>query len=94
MNNTEHHSMVKTYLAVFGALAVLTAATVGVAFMDLGRAGNISIALVIASVKVTLIASFFMHLKFEKMLIRALMGAALFFVLVLLFLVMPDIGMR
>ena len=83
----------KTYLAVFGALAVLTAVTVGVSYLHLNRSGAIGIALFIAFVKVSLIATFFMHLKFEKNIIRWVLFAAVFFVLVLLFSVLKDLAL-
>lgn len=84
--------MVKTYLAVFGTLAVLTALTVGVSYIHFGKGGNIAIALLIAFAKVALIAAFFMHLKFEGKLIHTIFYTAVFFLLILLFLVLPDIG--
>jgi heme/copper-type cytochrome/quinol oxidase subunit 4 len=56
---------VRTYLIIFGALAGLTLLTVGVAYMNLPHAAGVVIALVIAAVKVFLIASFFMHLRGE-----------------------------
>ena len=86
--------MTKTYLAVFGALAALTAVTVSVSYLHLARPGAIGIALLIAFVKVSLIAAFFMHLKFEKKVIHIIFYTALFFVLVLLFIVLPDIAFR
>lgn len=86
--------MKKTYLIVFGALAFLTLLTVGVSYLHLNRPGAIAIALLVAGIKVTLIAAFFMHLKFEKKVIHGIFYTALFFVLILLFLVLPDIGIR
>ena len=47
------------------ALLILTVITVGAAFIDFG-AGNVAIALSIASVKATLVALFFMHLRYDK----------------------------
>lgn len=92
MTEATHKSMTKTYLAVFGALAVLTAVTVGVSYIHFGRAGNITVALLIAFTKVALIAAFFMHLKFEGKLIHIIFYTAVFFILILLFLVLPDLG--
>ena len=47
------------------ALLILTAITVGAAFVDFGS-GNVAIALGIASVKAILVALFFMHLRWDK----------------------------
>ena len=90
----QHSSQTKIYLAVFAALGLLTAATVGASYLHLARPGAIALALGIAAVKVTLIGAFFMHLKFEKKLIHGFMFTALGFVLILLFLVLPDIGIH
>lgn len=58
------------YLMVFGALLVLTIVTVLVSFHHFGppssNAGNIAVALVIATIKAGLVAAFFMHLSSEK----------------------------
>ncbi|MBI5576236.1 MAG: cytochrome C oxidase subunit IV family protein [Deltaproteobacteria bacterium] len=56
------------YLAVFAALLVLTGATVAVSYVDLGF-WNVATALLIASVKASLVALFFMHLKHEGVLV-------------------------
>lgn len=88
-----HPSMTRTYLNVFGLLAALTALTVGASYIHFSsRALAIGVGLAIAAVKVTLIGMFFMHLKFEKKLIHVFIYAALFLLLVLLFLILPDIG--
>ena len=92
MNPTQTHRMLKTYLAVFGALAVLTLLTVAVSYLHLARPGAIVIAAVIAAVKASLIALFFMHLKFEGRLIYSFLFAALALVLVLILPVIIDIG--
>ncbi len=84
--------MKNTYLAVFGALALLTAATVGASYMHLDRSKAITLAMAIVAVKVSLITFFFMHLKFEGKIIRWLMITALFFVIFLLLMVLPDLG--
>ena len=85
---------VRTYLIIFGALAALTLLTVGVAYMNLPHATGVVIALVIAAVKVFLIASFFMHLRGEGRLINWGVGVCLLMVLILLVFVMPDLGVH
>ena len=55
----------RVYLGVFIALLVLTVVTVGVTRFDFGSF-NIVVAMVIASIKATLVACYFMHLKFEN----------------------------
>lgn len=46
------------------ALLVLTVITVAVSRIDLGNV-NLIVAVIIASIKATIVATFFMHLKFE-----------------------------
>jgi len=57
---------VNLYLGVFAALAVLTIATVAVSRVELSGTGHIVAALVIAAVKASLVATVFMHLKWER----------------------------
>jgi cytochrome c oxidase subunit IV len=86
-----HPSMRNTYLAVFAALAVLTVATVGVSYIHLPKPQAIALALLIAGAKISLIVAFFMHLKYEKKMIHAMLYTAVFLVLLLLGLVLPDL---
>lgn len=76
---------VRTYIGVFLALAVLTVLTVGASYIHLSMAGAVALALFIATVKGTLVAAFFMHLKAEKKVIWAVLILAFAFFLVLLF---------
>jgi len=54
------------YLAVFGALLVLTLVTVGVTRLHLPVTAGVVVALAIAALKAGLVAMFFMHLKGER----------------------------
>ena len=74
----KHH--VKVYVLVFVALAFLTLVTVTVAFLHLSTPSAIGVALLIASVKGSLVAAYFMHLISEKKVIYfVLILAAIFF---------------
>jgi cytochrome c oxidase subunit 4 len=80
-----HH--IKVYLMVFGALLALTAATVGAWKLHFLAAGPaIALALVIASVKASLVALFFMHLNAEKKAIYWILALTVLFFFVLLLL--------
>ena len=59
----------KQLLAVLAALLALTGVTVAVSRIDLGGV-NLWIAILIASIKSTLVLLFFMHLRYEGRLIR------------------------
>ena len=74
---------VKVYIMVFVALMVLTVVTVGVAYLALAVPLAITVELIIATVKGSLVASYFMHLVSEKSPIywTLLLTAAFFLVL-------------
>ena len=57
---------VRQYLIVFAALLVLTIVTVLASRIDIGVGAGIVLALIIASVKGTLVAGVFMHLFSDK----------------------------
>lgn len=65
-SHTEEHHITsnKTYIIVWAALMVMTAITVYVSYINFGML-NIVIALVVASIKASIVALYFMHLKFE-----------------------------
>ncbi|MBI2980717.1 MAG: cytochrome C oxidase subunit IV family protein [Deltaproteobacteria bacterium] len=72
---------VRTYLVVFVSLAFLTIVTVAVSYLHLSTKPAILVALLIATIKGSLVASYFMHLISEKKLIfMVLLITALFFV--------------
>lgn len=92
----EHSSTspLKTYFAVWLALLIGTGLTVYAATLDLGRF-NAAVALGIATVKATLVALFFMHVwHASEKLIKLVVIAALFFLLLLLGLTMTDYATR
>jgi len=63
-------AQVRGYLMVFGALLVLTMVTVGVSYLGLSEAETVVVALTIATVKASLVALFFMHLKGERPMVK------------------------
>lgn len=77
---------VRVYIAVFGALAVLTVVTVAVAYLDLPIVLALIVALLIATVKGGLVAGYFMHLLSEKKLISSLVVLTLGLLVAMFFL--------
>jgi cytochrome c oxidase subunit 4 len=72
---------VKTYYMIFGALMLFTVITVAVSYLDLPIPMAILVALVVATIKGSLVALFFMHLAHERKVIYwALMLTVIFFV--------------
>jgi len=87
-------SSLKTYFAVWIALLAGTALTVIAAQIDL-RPFNAAIALTIATIKATLVALFFMHVKgSSERLTKVVVISAIFFLLILLGLSMADYATR
>ena len=56
---------VRIYITVFVALMALTVVTVAVSYLDLPPAMAITVALFVATIKGSLVACYFMHLKQE-----------------------------
>ncbi len=78
------------YLAIGAGLLVLTATTVGAAFVNLGPFNPI-IALLIATIKATLVVLFFMHVKgASEKLTGAIVVSGFFFLSILLTLSLAD----
>jgi cytochrome c oxidase subunit IV len=63
--HTHDHDDPSVYLKTLIMLLILTVITVGASYIDFG-AGNVAIALFIASIKAILVALFFMHLIHDK----------------------------
>ena len=75
---------VRVYITVFVALMALTIITVAVSYLHLPLAFAVTVALLVATVKGSLVACYFMHLISEKKLIYAVLGlTAVFFVVLL-----------
>ena len=80
------------YMKIFGALAFLTIITVAVSSLKVGIGLAVFIAMVIATVKGSLVASFFMHLAHEKKLIYLFLCVTLVFLMALFFITFGTIG--
>ena len=85
-NSPEHiRKEVRTYLAVFLALLVLTGITVWLAYgLKLPIHLAIGIALLVATIKGFLVAGFFMHLLSERKVVYGVLVLTVFFFAVLL----------
>ena len=83
----------KVYYAVFAALLVLTAVTTAVAFVDLGP-WNTVVALAIAFLKATLVALFFMHVKYSPRLTQIVVAGGIFWLAILIVLTLSDFVSR
>lgn len=84
-----HVSPVSLYLTIFVALMVLTAVTVGAAFVDLGQF-NFLVAMTIAVFKASLVIWYFMHVKYASKLTKLTVATGVFFLAILLGLLLVD----
>ncbi len=75
---------VRVYITVFVALMALTLVTVTISYLHLPLPIAVTVALLVATIKGSLVACYFMHLISEKKLIYAVLGlTAVFFVALL-----------
>jgi cytochrome c oxidase subunit 4 len=88
-----HISSTRFYVGVFAALIFLTIVTVKVSYYDFGSANTI-IAILIATMKASLVAAFFMHLRHDKLFNTLAFLAAFLFLSIFLLLTNDDLGKR
>ena len=86
---TNHHAAdvdrhVKVYITVFVSLMALTIITVAISRLHLPVPIAVTVALLVATIKGTLVACYFMHLISEKKLIYAVLVLTAVFFAVLL----------
>lgn len=75
---------VRVYITVFVTLMALTLITVAISYLHLPLPMAVTVALLVATIKGSLVACYFMHLISEKKLIYAVLGlTAVFFVALL-----------
>ncbi len=88
-----HIDSVGSYVKILLALLVATGVTTAVARLDLG-AFNTVVALSIASVKMLLVALFFMHIRHSNKLTKLVVAGGLLWLAILLLLTMTDFATR
>jgi cytochrome c oxidase subunit 4 len=87
---TTHHVVSwRVYVLIFLALAVLTVVTVSAAGHDFGPF-NAVIALVIATIKATLVILFFMHLRYSPRLTTLVLFSGFVFLAILILITFAD----
>ena len=80
----EHH--IQTYIRVFIALGVLTVITVAVSYLDVSFIEAFFIAMVVASIKGSLVLGYFMHLITERQIIIWILVATVTTFIILMFI--------
>lgn len=85
----EHIVPKRVYFTIFGALVVLTIATIIVANFDLRR-WNAIVALTIAVLKATLVVLYFMHVRYSSKLTWVFVCAGLIWLIILVAFTLSD----
>ena len=87
-----HVASKKVLLATITALLALTIITVMATWIDVGKAGNLTIAMIIATIKATLVCMYFMHLRYDKKFHTVAIATALLFALLFVGFALMDRG--
>lgn len=84
-----HVVPVVVLVGVWAALLVLTCLTVAVAYVNLGQA-NLWVAVIIATIKASLVALYFMHLRYDHPFYGLILITALLFITLFIGLTLLD----
>ncbi len=80
--HVHHGPSLPVYFVIYFALLILMALTIGASYISFGATGNVIVALIIATIKATLVVLYFMGVKYQTNLTR--LWAALGFIWFLL----------
>ncbi|MBI4601374.1 MAG: cytochrome C oxidase subunit IV family protein [Planctomycetes bacterium] len=80
------------YIVIFLILAIATAVEIALASYLKAKLLLISLLVLIALYKATLVALYFMHLKFEKKTFVVIVTAPIVLAVVLVLALLPDVG--
>ncbi len=92
-HESQHITSYKVLGVVITSLLVLTGVTVAVSYVDMGFF-NVPIALLIASVKATIVLLFFMHLKYEGKAIVISFTSTVIFLCIMISFTFWDVAFR
>ena len=88
-----HHPSYGSYVMIWMALLILTGLTVAAAGINMG-ALNTPVAMLIASVKCTLVILYFMHMKYEAPLFKLMLVLCLFTLAIIIGISLFDYDFR
>lgn len=89
MKEKTHKGHAKAYIKVWIALLALTVVTVAVSYHDYGD-WNIFVAMLVATVKASLVCLIFMHLLYDKLLDRVVFVSSFVFLAIFILLTASD----
>lgn len=81
------------YAKIWAALVILTAVTVSVSYLDM-RKFTVFTALLIATVKASLVLLYFMHIRYERRIVQLMIIFTLATYAVFVFLTFSDYSFR
>jgi cytochrome c oxidase subunit 4 len=84
---------IRVYYVIFATLLLLTLVTVDVAFFNIGLL-SLYVALAIATTKATLVALYFMHVRYSPRLTGLVLVTGFFFLVVMIVLTVSDLRGR
>lgn len=88
-----HISPVLFMIGIFAALIFLTVVTVAISYVDLGSA-NTLVAVLVATIKASLVAAFFMHLRYDHPFNAIIFVLSFVFLGLLMIFSVEDINSR
>ncbi len=79
------------YMRIFAVLAVLTVIEVAITFTPISKSAQVLLLIALAIAKATLVAMYYMHLRFEGPLIRIIATVPLLLAIILTLLPLFDL---
>lgn len=93
-DHVPHVTPLTIYIRTFATLLVLTVITVGASRVNLGTAVNLGVALVIATIKASIVAAFFMHLAGDHKFHTVIFVSSIVFLVIFVAFTMFDTETR
>jgi cytochrome c oxidase subunit 4 len=90
---SEPLTSVRTFVTIWILLLILTGTTVGVAYLNLGDF-SVAVALIIAVLKASLVALFFMEIRYSHKMTKIVLVGGMVWLMILLLLSMTDYASR
>jgi cytochrome c oxidase subunit IV len=85
-----HTTPLSLLIGILAALLVLTILTVSVTSIDLGSQGNLTVAMIIATIKAGLVVTYFMHLRWDRLFHLILFLTSVLFLILFLSMSITD----
>lgn len=93
-DHVPHVLPLAAYFGVWIALIIFTVITVGVSYVDIGRTGNLVVAVGVATIKALMVSAIFMHLAFDKKFNSIIFASSLIFLGIFVGFTMFDTNAR